>query len=130
MQDKHRFEQAYLGLVALNWQALERTGELLPDAHEPWLAPPMEERLQWLRLELLQLRDSAHRCAQTHRLSTEQLQQVLLLVRTLLDWLDFDAAMAVDIVRLRLAAAQNWLLDEANRYGQPEEYPGLSRRRG
>ncbi|MEJ0099954.1 MAG: hypothetical protein WDO12_09495 [Pseudomonadota bacterium] len=130
MHDNHRFGQTYLALVALNWQALECTESLLREPGEFACSTALEERLQWLRLELLQLRESACRCAQAQRLSTAQQEQVHRLVRTLLEWLDFDAAMAVDIVRLRLWAAQNWLLDEAGRCGYRDADPHLSRRRG
>lgn len=130
MQDRQRFERIHLALLALNWQALERIDELLPAAGDPWATPQREGRLQWLRLELLQLQESTERCARARHLSIEQRQQVQMLVRTLLDWLDFEAAMPIDLVRLRLAAAQNWLLDEAGRYGQRAEDSTLSRRRG
>ncbi len=129
MQDEGRFRQTYLALVALNWQALECIDLLLRDARDAWATPASEGRLQWLRLELLQLRASAARCAATQRLSIGQHQLLQALVAILLDWLDFSATTAPEIVRLRLAAAQDWLLEEASRLGSKEN-PELDRRRG
>ncbi len=129
MHDNDRFIQTYLALVALNWRALERIDELLSTTCPSWMTPHVEGLLQWLRLELLQLDDSVSRCSHAQRLSAEQRRQMQELVRTLLDWLDFEPATVVEVVRLRLGAAQNWLLEEASRsvrLGNLE----LSRRRG
>lgn len=130
MQDDARFEGAYLALVALNWEALERTDGLLAATGNAWATPHIEGRMQWLRLELLQLDACTARRAVAQRLSDAQLQRIRSMVSTLLEWLDFDAATAPDIVRLRLAAAQNWLLDEAGRTGRGDQTPELRRRRG
>src|SRR5262249_10230257 len=113
MQQDARFDGAYLALVALNWEALERSDALLADARIGWPAPAVAGRLQWLRLELLMLGECTSRCVAARQLSVEQKHRIELLVSKLLDWLDFDAATAREIVRLRLAAAQNWLLEQA-----------------
>jgi len=113
MQHDGRFNGAYLVLVALIWDALERIHPLLGDARAAWVTSCIEGRLQWLRLELLQVRASAARCAATHRLSAGQHQRMQTLVAKQLAWLDFDADTPLPVVRLRLAAAQDWLLDEA-----------------
>jgi hypothetical protein len=130
MQDEGRFRETYLALVALNWSALERIDGLLIADEDGWATPASEGRLQWLRLELLQLGESAARCAMMRRLSRGQHQLLQGLIGRILEWLDFDSKTTREIVRLRLAAAQNWLLEEAGRMGRGDETPELTRRRG
>jgi hypothetical protein len=130
MQDADRFRNTYLALIALNWDALERIDPMLGDACDAWATPDTEGRLQWLRLELLQLGVSATRCFSMQQLSVAQHQLLQDLVATLLEWLDFNATTTASIVRLRLAAAQDWLLDEASRMGQDAAAPDLARLRG
>jgi hypothetical protein len=130
MQDAPRFRDTYLALIALNWEALERIDCMLRDGHDSWATPAREGRLQWLRLELLQLEVSAARCLSAQQLSIGQHELLQGLVATLLEWLDFSATTTASIVRLRLAAAQDWLLDEASRMGQDAAAPDLARLRG
>jgi hypothetical protein len=130
MQGDARFRETYLALVALIWHALERIDQLLVQARNTWATPLTEGRLQWLRLELLQLRGCAAHCRAAQRLSGEQLRRIQDLVATLLEWLDFDAATSTEIARLRLGAAQNWLLDEAVAWGQDNASSESTRKRG
>lgn len=130
MQEDGQFRETYVALIALNWAALERVEHLLPASREAWATPGAEGCLQWLRLELLQLGDSAARCSMRQRLSLEQHELVQSMIATLLEWLDFDAGTATEVVRLRLAAAQDWLLDEVGRMGRGADAPALDRRRG
>ena len=130
MPDDARFRQTYLALVALNWEALERIDMLVAAGCDAWATPLAVDRLQWLRLELLQLEYSAARCSMSQRLSMEQHGLLQSMIATLLDWLDFEAVTAAEIVRLRLGAAQNWLLDEACRLSREGAGSELDRRRG
>lgn len=130
MQDADRFRNTYLALIALNWDALERVDGMLGEACDAWATPAREGRLQWLRLELLQLGASAMRCFSMQQLSPAQHQLLQELVATLLEWLDFNATTSASTVRLRLAAAQDWLLDEASRLGQGDVRADLALRRG
>jgi hypothetical protein len=130
MHDERRFRETCLALIALNWDALERVDQLLRDAGDAWATPASEGRLQWLRLELLLLGTSAARCFSMQQLSGVQHQQLQELVAKLLEWLDFTSATSGPIVRLRLAAAQDWLLEEASWMSDGESGQGLERLRG
>lgn len=130
MRSEDRFREAYLALVALIWQALDRIDQLLAGVRGAWMTSLTEGRLQWLRLELLQLRGCATRCGAAQQLSIQQVRVVQDTVSVLLEWLDFDAATPAEVVRLRLGAAQNWLLEEASAWGQDDESAGSSRKRG
>jgi hypothetical protein len=108
---------------------LERFDRLLPSDGGAWATPGSEGRLQWLRLELLQLKTCVTR-NDGREVTVRQQQVVRNMVDTVLDWLDFEAVTATDIVRLRVGAAQDWLLEEAGSMGQDNANSGCHRKLG
>jgi hypothetical protein len=113
MHDETSFQSTYVALIALAWQALERIDGLLDSQHDVAVMAVQQERLQLLRLELLQLADGSRRHAGSTLVSTSQNVLVQRLVAKLLVWLDFDADTTMQVARMRIRAAQNWLFDEA-----------------
>jgi hypothetical protein len=125
MQDHAKFQSAYIALIALVWNALERTDQRL-DLHRD-VASMVE--LPLLRLELLQLAEKARCCAGSRLLSTSQNVLVQRLVSRLLGWLDFDPAATTEVARMRIWSAQNWLFEEARQWEHIES-PDYEIRRG
>jgi hypothetical protein len=111
MHDRSRFASLYIAVTAIVWEALERVDRML--GHAPVVDDPrLQASLQLLRLELVQLGDSAARRAGTTVLATEQNVFVQRLVGKTLRWLDVEPAVPASVLRARLHAAQDWLLDE------------------
>lgn len=127
MSADSRFTSAYLALVALCWDALERIDAQLPSAEVP-VGDRLADQLALLRLELLQLQSRASGCAGRQLLSAAQLERIDELVARQLAWLDFEPACPVDIMRLRIEAAQNWLFEQARTRRRHDEPPHPLRR--
>jgi hypothetical protein len=123
---EERFEAAYVGLLALCWEGLERIDLALS---RPSPACTCEPALLCLRLELLLLERCADRGLAACRLSAAQHGQLRHLVATLTGWLGFDASTAPDVMRMRICAAQNWLFEQAAAPARNGEWPGGCRKR-
>lgn len=111
MANEAKFEAAYLALVALSWNELEQVDAQLGRAE---LRRATEDRLQCLRLELLQLAQRAVRWHSQQMLTADQHARIQQLVTALEGWLDFESSTAPEIIRIRVCTAQDWLFKEAS----------------
>lgn len=111
MSNNRKFSAAYVALVALFWDALERIDRSLDAAGEDW--QEMQVSLQLLRMELLHLGDCSRQAAGTALLSSEQNVLMQRFVARLLGRLEIDVLATREVAMLRVRSAQNWLFDEA-----------------